>query len=489
MVFNSLEFILFFPMVALLYFSLPSASQRWVLLIASYVFYMAWVPVYAVLILASTVVDYAAGLGMAGQVSQRRKLAWLITSLVTNLGLLFSFKYYDFAARSTQWLGDAWGLGDGLPILHILLPVGISFYTFQSLSYTIDVYRGEKEPERNFGTFALYVAFFPQLVAGPIERAGRLLPQLKETHRFDGARAVSGMRLMLWGLFKKIVIADRLALAVDAVYAAPEQASGPVLAAATVCFAFQIYCDFSGYTDIAIGAARFLGIDLMQNFRRPYAAVSIPDFWRRWHISLTTWFRDYVYISAGGNRAGAWMRWRNVLLVFALSGLWHGANWTFLAWGLYHAGLFGLHHATAGIREKAATVLGLTRVPWLHRSLQVLVTFLLVCVGWVFFRAQSLTDAMVIFSALPTGWGGVFRPGGVDFLLQGLRMLRSDLVIVLGALALMEAVEWVRHRPELGERMWQTVPGGLRWAGYLLVTLVILRWGTQHDIAFIYFQF
>ena len=302
MQFDSIEYGVFLAVAATSYFLIPHRWRWALLLFASYVFYASWKPQYLVLIWASTLVDYCAGLFMGRTENRRYRLLALIGSLSVNLGLLGTFKYFGFFAESLSAVLDSVGLSFTPHELDVVLPVGISFYTFQTLSYTIEVFRGTHEPERHLGRFALYVAFFPQLVAGPIERSSRLLPQLREKFDFDYVRVVEGLRLILWGLFKKVVVADRLALMVDRVYESPDGAPGPVLMAATIFFAFQIYCDFSGYTDMAIGSARILGIELMVNFNRPYAARSVGEFWHRWHISLSTWFRDYVYIPLGGDR-------------------------------------------------------------------------------------------------------------------------------------------------------------------------------------------
>ena len=342
MLFHSFAYFTFFPCVVALYFAIPP-RHRWALLLAaSYYFYAAWKPEYLLLIVASTLVDYLVGLGL-GRHREPRVRRWLLAaSLILNLGLLGVFKYADFFGQSLAGLARALGGGRNIPALNLLLPVGISFYTFQTLSYTIDVYRGEREPERHLGRFALYVSFFPQLVAGPIERSTHLLPELRAARPFDLDRVLSGLLLFAWGLFKKLVIADRAAAFVDAVYADPERFQGPTIIVATYLFAFQIYADFSGYSDMAVGSARVMGIELMENFDRPYAARSITDFWRRWHISLSTWFRDYLYIPLGGNRVVPRRRLFNVLVVFVLSGLWHGASWTFVAWKAYHSVLFAL---------------------------------------------------------------------------------------------------------------------------------------------------
>ena len=342
MLFNSLEFLLFLPVVLVCY-ALTPRHLRWIpLLAASYYFYASWRLEYLTLILASTAVDYAAGLALGRVTNRASRRALVGLSLVANLGILLFFKYANFFAQT--WSSMIGAGADGS--LHtFLLPVGISFYTFQTLSYTIDVYRGRIEPERHLGRFALYVAFFPQLVAGPIERAGRLLPQVTRMASPNTDQIVSGLRLALWGFFKKVVIADRLALVVDQVYGNPADQSGITWLIGTYFFAFQIYCDFSGYSDIAIGVARLLGFDLMKNFRVPYSASSLREFWGRWHISLSTWFRDYVYIGLGGNRVqlGRWIA--NILVTFLVSGLWHGANWTFVVWGGLHGAYLVIEHA------------------------------------------------------------------------------------------------------------------------------------------------
>jgi D-alanyl-lipoteichoic acid acyltransferase DltB (MBOAT superfamily) len=339
MLFNSIQFLIFFPVIATIYFLLPHRYRWLLLLVGSYYFYMSWKPEYIILILASTLIDYSVGLKLGSESRPAIRRRWLLLSLVTNLGLLFSFKYFNFFNDSFRQLFQMANLSYPVPALNVLLPVGISFYTFQTLSYTIDVYRGKIQPERHLGVFALFVSFFPQLVAGPIERSGNLLPQFYQKTAVDYERIISGLQRMTWGFFKKVVIADRLALLVNTVYNHPTEFSGMPLIIATYAFGFQIYCDFSAYSDIAIGAARVMGFDLMENFRQPYYARSIPEFWRRWHISLSTWFRDYVYLPLGGNRVKLPHWVFNILVVFVVSGLWHGANWTFVIWGALH-GIF-----------------------------------------------------------------------------------------------------------------------------------------------------
>ena len=336
MVFNSVKFLFFFVIVITIYFSIPHRF-RWIWLLgASYYFYMSWKPLYIFLIVITTLITYYAAIRMGQTDLRSRRKKFLFFSLLSNLGLLFVFKYYNFFNDSLRTLFQEYHLFYRIPSFDLILPLGISFYIFKSLSYTIDVYRGDKAPERHLGFFALYVSFFPQLLAGPIERATRFLPQLYEKFDFDYPRVTKGLKLMLWGLFQKMVIADNLATLVDSVYNDPSHHQGISLILATFFFAFQIYCDFSGYSDIAIGAAQVLGIKTMDNFNRPYFSKSIPEFWRRWHISLSTWFRDYFYIPLGGNRVSIPRWYFNLFFVMLICGFWHGANWTFIVWGGLH---------------------------------------------------------------------------------------------------------------------------------------------------------
>ncbi len=368
---------------------------------------MCWKAEYLLLILGSTVVDYVAALQMSRQSSKDKKKLYLILSLVVNLGLLFGFKYFNFFNESIRTVFNHYNLFYNVPMFNVLLPVGISFYTFQTLSYTIDVYRGKRDPEKHLGIFALYVAFFPQLVAGPIERSTRLIPQLAKKYNFDYDRVTNGLKLMLWGFFKKVVIADRIAVIVNQVYSNPNDAAGLPLLIGTYLFAFQIYCDFSGYSDIAIGAAQVFGIRLMENFRRPYFAKSIREFWQRWHISLSTWFRDYLYKSLGGNKSTNWRWYYNIMIVFLVSGLWHGASWTFVIWGGLHGLYYLFSYWTRNLRPELIRLFKLNRVPFLLKILRILFIFNIVSFGWIFFRANNLTDAIFIVTHLFTGIGDV----------------------------------------------------------------------------------
>ena len=475
MLFNSLHYAVFFPIVLAAFFAVPKVHRWAVLLFASYYFYMAWNPPYAAILAFSTLVDYAAARRMAKEQSLRARRPWLWLSVCSNLGLLFFFKYYDFVAA--QW--RALVGGDLPPEAGFLLPVGISFYTFQTLSYTIEVYRGTQTPEPNLGRFALYVSFFPQLVAGPIERPSALLPQLRDLGaRLDLERIRDGLAVAGWGLFKKLVIADRLALVVDTVYGAPESRGGPALVIATIFFAFQIYCDFSGYCDIAIGCARCFGVELRDNFRRPYLATSVADFWRRWHISLSTWFRDYVYLPLGGRRVSDARAHLNLLIVFILSGAWHGANWTFLAWGALHAVYMIaerlLSPAAAPPEHRSA----------LHRWLAVVRTFVLVNVGWVFFRAESISDAFVVFGRLFGGWGAIRAQISQAMLGVGL----TELLLGFASIALLLGVQIAGDHRTL-RTVWFRAPWFARWASIYVLVFFVLLFGVFGRNEFIYFRF
>lgn len=488
MLFNSFEFLVFFPVVALLFFILPGRLRWPMVLFASYIFYMAWEPAYIVLILLSTCIDYWAGLRMRNISEQSRRRPYLYVSLAANLGLLFSFKYFNFANEALRNAFEWFHTPYNVPSLDVLLPVGISFYTFQTLAYTIDIYRGRMEPETRFDRFALYVAFFPQLVAGPIERSQNLLPQLKGRPAFEYDRVRSGCRLILWGLFKKVVIADQLAVLADLVYSQPDSFPSACLIVATVSFAFQIYCDFSGYTDIAIGCARIFGVELMKNFNRPYAALSLADFWRRWHISLTTWFRDYLYIPLGGNQLGTRRRYANVVIVFALSGLWHGANWTFLVWGMLHAIFYCAGTATAAFRERVASKLMLTRAPRLHKGLKRAVTFTLVCVAWIFFRANSFNDAIGILVNLTFGASTLFQSDIVELTLSGMQLTPAHALSLCGGVAFLLAFEHFQGEGD-ANTAFNRLPLPLRWFLYFALALACMNLGVTHEIPFIYFQF
>ena len=400
MLFNSLEFLIFFPIATILYFLLPH-KFRWIhLLLASCIFYMFFIPVYILILFATIIIDYIAAIWIERSNGKRRRNC-LIVSLVANIGVLAIFKYYNFFTSDINDLLRSFGYTvstSAIPLLNIILPIGLSFHTFQAMSYTIEVYRGNQKVERHFGIYALYVMFYPQLVAGPIERPQNVLHQFHEKHHYSNQNLIDGLRLMLWGLFKKVVIADRVAQYVNIVYGSPGDFHYLNLIIATLLFSIQIYCDFSGYSDMALGIAKTMGFDLMVNFRRPYFASNIQEFWSRWHISLSTWFRDYLYIPLGGNRKGTVRQYLNTIIVFVVSGFWHGANWTFLVWGTIHAFFVSAYmFSTSYFKRKGLSVASF-KLP------SRLATFLIVSFAWIFFRAENWTDAKLIVSHLFTGF-------------------------------------------------------------------------------------
>jgi alginate O-acetyltransferase complex protein AlgI len=495
MLFNSIEFIIFFPTVILLYFATPYRFRWLLLLIASYTFYMFWRVDYALLLVCSTLIDYACGrmMGSIPDELRHKRKPWLWLSLLSNLGILFTFKYFNFFSEAAGDLAALLDLNYATPVFEILLPMGISFYTFQTMSYSIDVYYGRIQAEKHLGIFALFVTFFPQLVAGPIERAGNLLNQLKTEHKFDYERAASGARLMAWGFFKKVVIADRLAVFVNEVYNKPGEYEGIPLILATLFFAFQIYCDFSGYSDIAIGAARIMGFQLMENFRSPYFATSIKDFWNRWHISLSTWFRDYLYLPLGGNRVVKWRWYYNLFIVFLVSGIWHGANWTFIIWGALHGIYLVIGNATIEERGKLTDLLRLNRLPKLHKLLQVLTTFSLVCIAWVFFRANTLTDAWYILTHMFTGLSesvaALTYGVGAHWKLLYLNQVKEMFYLSVFFVALLVLIEFANTTmPSLRRRL-DRLPVPLKVAFYGFAGACIFLFGSFSETQFIYFQF
>ena len=410
MVFNSFSFLLFFPIVLILYRVLPKTARWVMLLLASYYFYMSWQPDLIYLILFTTVVSYLCALAIEKTSKKGLKRLFLVTALVASLSVMFFFKYFNFLSQNVTAFLNLIRIPVGDFTLKLILPVGISFYTFQTLSYVIDVYRGTMKAERHFGYYALYVSYFPQLVAGPIERPENLIPQLRADNKFSAHDTVEGLKIMAVGFFKKIAVADMISKYVDAVYSGVGTAdktmlNGFTVFIATALFAVQIYCDFSGYTDIAIGCARVMGIRLMRNFNAPYSGVNIRDFWRRWHISLTSWFTDYIYIPLGGSRKGRAKHYANIFFVFLISGVWHGAAWTYILWGVMH----GVYQIIGNITEKPRAALrerlNITDAKW-YAYFRRVVTFLLVLIAWVAFRANSLADMSVLYKALFLGWGG-----------------------------------------------------------------------------------
>lgn len=480
MLFNSIEFMIFFPVVTILYFLLPHKARWFLLLISSCIFYMAFVPKYILILGVTIVVDYFAGI-IISKMQGNNKKVFLIVSLITNIGMLFVFKYFNFFNENIKILADFLNWNYPIAGLSIILPIGLSFHTFQSMSYIIEVYRGKQQAEKHFGIYALYVMYYPQLVAGPIERPQNMLWQFHTKHNFDAKRVSDGLKLMAWGLFKKIVVADNLALVVNGAYGNPTGVNGLSLLIATYFFAFQIYCDFSGYTDIARGASRVMGIELMKNFNRPYFAKTISEFWKRWHISLSSWFADYVYIPLGGNRCAKWKWLRNLMIVFLLSGLWHGANWTYVIWG----GLNGFYLVFAvvskDIRGRITNKLGLQRLPSLNKAIKVFCSFNLICFSWIFFRSASLTDAITIIKRIVFEFSLKIDLGRVG-------VSRYQFALCCGVIAFLLLVQlFQRNRKiinELGKQ--HTV---LRWGVYYFALILIIVFGVFNTNSFIYFQF
>jgi len=470
--FNSFDYLLFFLVVVGPFFAVPYRFRKTWLLAASVFFYMYWSPIFILLILYSTTIDYfvARRLGHTESPGARRRL--LALSYVTNFGALFLFKYYNFFMDSWSGLLHSAGLPFQPPFLRVILPVGISFYTFEAISYTTDVYRRSYPPEHDYRRLLLFIVYFPKLIAGPIERAWHLIPQFERKTNFEYARVREGLAKILWGLFKKIVIADRLAIYVNAVYNNAGHHVGSTFVLATVFFAFQIYCDFSAYSDIAIGTSQVIGIDLLRNFRRPYFATSIGDFWRRWHISLSTWFRDYVYIPLGGNRQGFWNMNQNIFTVFLVSGIWHGASWTFVLWGIYH----GVFLLVQNLWNRFIPTLVPPRP--VKRWLQTAGTFAIVCLSWVLFRANSLADAGHIYREIFTHFSlsQLYVPN-MKHIVYGV----FGLGVLLSAEFLTESGAYVHF--------WLPRLKPVRWAAYTGLAVLIALIGVFDGGQFIYFQF
>lgn len=475
MLFNSLQFAIFLPIVFLLYwfaFGRNYKRQNMFVVVASYVFYGCWNWRLLGLIALTSGLSWLSGILIEKDkdLQASRAKGWLIGNVVINLGILALFKYYNFFVESFCAL---FGVEAQTHLLHLLLPVGISFYTFQALSYSIDVYRGRIGATKDPVAFFAYVSFFPQLVAGPIERATNLLPQFERPRAFDYEEAVDGMRRILWGLFKKVVVADNCARYVDTVWADYSSFSGSTLALAAVLFAFQIYGDFSGYSDIAIGTARLFGIRLKDNFRMPYFSRNVAEFWKRWHISLNTWFVDYVYIPLGGSREGRWKTIRNTFVIFLLSGLWHGANWTYVAWGAYHALLF-VPLIWLGTTKKYKDVATWRQFP------QVMLTFALVVLGWIIFRAPSITEA----------WNYCCCVCNSSLLSAPWLMNKYFYLPLVMSLALLVVGEWITRQKECPLDAVSRINNRVvRWSLYLLIIAMIFFMGVYENVQFIYFQF
>lgn len=480
MLFNSLSFCVFFIVVTGLYFTLPWKWRWKMLLAASCVFYMSFIPIYIFILFATILIDYFMAIKIAGAEGGRRK-AYLIVSILSTCLVLFIFKYYNFFILSGQSIEHWIGITADLPLASILLPIGLSFHTFQSLSYVIEVYRRKQEPERNFGIYALYVMFYPQLVAGPIERPQNLLHQFYEDHKFQIDNVIEGLMLIAWGYFQKMVVADRAAMYVNKIYENWQDQSGLALLLATLLFAVQIYADFCGYSHIAIGCARIMGFELMTNFRHPYFASSIGEFWRRWHISLSTWFKDYVYIPLGGSRVALPRIYINLLVTFTISGLWHGANWTFVIWGFYNGLLLVLEHAFGRLRLRSGSI-------WI--GIRRMITLAFIGLGWVFFRAQDMTAVIGILRKILTSTSLQYES------IQGAIRAATDDSSALGVMTttfffvgLMFAVEWVQEKQlfQLKEKLGTSF--SYQAATIVILLQAILLFGVLHASSFIYFQF
>lgn len=473
MLFHSFTYIVFFVSIVVLYYLVPHKFRWMLLLIASYIFYMAWRPELILLIIFSTFVNFyaARGIFLSKNAVNRKRL--LIISLIINFGMLFIFKYLVFMNQTLIYFFNHYPVS----AFDIVLPMGISFYTFQAAAYTVDVYKGDTKPQSNFFQFSLFITFFPQLVAGPIERSKKLMPQLFEAKDFTFENIDAGWKRLAIGFFKKIVVADRLSTLVNTVYNSPEHFSGPAFVIATVFFAFQIYCDFSGYSDIAIGCAKIIGIDLTDNFRQPYLSHSIKEFWRRWHITLSSWFRDYLYIPLGGSHRSKARRHVNLFLTFLVSGLWHGANWTFVIWGGLN-GLLQIFEDITGLRKRKI----LRRL-----RLDVALTFAAICFMWIFFRANSLSDSFYIVNHLFSGWD--INRQQAFHLLNSMGLSLFEVLICFGLLAFLWLMDLIAGDESLYARM-ERFPFVIRFSFYFILIASIFSLGVFYNAGqFIYFQF
>lgn len=472
MLFNSLKFLLFFPIVGILYWLLPHRLRNAMLLIASYFFYMNWEPVYALLIMFSTVTTWGASLLIDNERDNPNRRKWWLAGCITvNIGILFVFKYFNFITESVFNLLSMTGLRLEVPHFALLLPVGISFYTFQAIGYIIDVTKGTVKPTRNLARYALFVSFFPQLVAGPIERSTNLLPQFDHPHRFNAVEVIEGLKLMMLGYFMKLCIADNVSGYVDAVYNNLPYHNGMSVLLASFFFTFQIFCDFGGYSLIAIGTAKCMGFTLMQNFKQPYLATSFKDFWRRWHVSLTSWFTDYVYIPLGGNRCSKKRHAANTIGTMLISGLWHGANWTFVVWGGAHGALLVANNVKRRIGWLNF------KETWLTRIINIAFVFLLVMAGWVFFRANTLSDALLAFKKMFTEPGMLYKGEGVPSILLGL--------LLIGCLMLREM--WVEYKWRIPFISGKSMTRDIAYTVSLVIAILLC--GQFNGGQFIYFQF
>ncbi len=483
MLFNSLDFAIFLPIVFLLYWFLVQKNlklQNALIVLASYVFYGWWDWRFLSLIIISTAVDYLVGQKLRNEDHQSKRKALLLISIIVNLGFLGFFKYYNFFLENFVDAFSLFGMQINTNSLNIILPVGISFYTFQTLSYTIDVYRKKLEPTQDFIAFSAFVCFFPQLVAGPIERATNLLPQFYKKRAFEYQKAVDGMRQILWGLFKKIVIADNCAQYANQIFNNSADMNGSTLVLGAIFFTFQIYGDFSGYSDIAIGTSKLFGFNLKQNFANPYFSRDIAEFWRRWHISLSTWFRDYLYIPLGGSRVGTWMKVRNIFAIFLVSGFWHGANWTFIIWGALNAIYFLPLLLTNNNRKNLGVVAEGKLLPSLKEVFQILLTFTLTVLAWIFFRAENISHAFNIFDEIFSK--SIFN---IPYFTNGSESYPTIFLVIIFIL-----IEWIGRKNKFAiENIGLINHSYIRYCIYVIITTIILFMGNFGENSFIYFQF
>ena len=483
MLFNSLDFAIFLPIVFLLYWFLVQKNlklQNALIVLASYVFYGWWDWRFLSLIFISTAVDYLVGQKLRNEDHQSKRKALLLISIIVNLGFLGFFKYYNFFLENFVDAFSLFGMQINTNSLNIILPVGISFYTFQTLSYTIDVYRKKLEPTQDFIAFSAFVCFFPQLVAGPIERATNLLPQFYKKRAFEYQKAVDGMRQILWGLFKKIVIADNCAQYANQIFNNSADMNGSTLVLGAIFFTFQIYGDFSGYSDIAIGTSKLFGFNLKQNFANPYFSRDIAEFWRRWHISLSTWFRDYLYIPLGGSRVGTWMKVRNIFAIFLVSGFWHGANWTFIIWGALNAIYFLPLLLTNNNRKNLGVVAEGKLLPSLKEVFQILLTFTLTVLAWIFFRAENISHAFNIFDEIFSK--SIFN---IPYFANGSESYPTIFLVIIFIL-----IEWIGRKNKFAiENIGLINHSYIRYCIYVIITTIILFMGNFGENSFIYFQF
>lgn len=496
--FNSIDFLIFFPIVAILYYVIPQKGKKYWLLLASYYFYMNWNPAYALLILASTVITYISGVvinkvGNSERTDvEKKKLKNLAVALsfISNIGILVYFKYTNFLIENINAIIGHFGGAVQVRPLDILLPVGISFYTFQALGYTMDVYRGTIEAEKNFFTYALFVSFFPQLVAGPIERSSNLLRQLREEHKFSFENLREGLMIMVWGFFMKLVVADRIATVVDTVFSDLESYEGATFLVVMFLFMIEIYCDFAGYSTIAVGAAKVMGFELMENFNCPYLGQSINEYWARWHISMTSWFRDYVYIPLGGNRKGKVRKWLNVLIVFTLSGFWHGAAWNYVAWGVVSAIIQMMGAGMMPIRTKLCEVFGLDRNTFSHKLYRIVGTDLIIMFTLVIFRSKTLVDAGYILQSFFTTWNPWVL---LDGSLYQLGLSQKQFGAMMLSVAVLIVADVMKYNGKAPREWLMKQETWFRWLMLILGILAIALfgfWGYGYDAsAFIYFQF